>query len=37
MEAKEILKNLIKFDTYKDKENKEIMNYMQRLLEEKRF
>lgn len=37
MQAKEILKNLVQFDTYKDKENQEIMNYIQGLLEEKGF
>ena len=37
MLAKEILKNLIKFDTYEDNENQEIMNYIQEILEEKEF
>lgn len=37
MKAKEILKNLVQFDTYKDKENEEIMNYIQEILEEKGF
>ena len=37
MLAKEILKNLIKFDTYEDTENQEIMNYIQEILEEKGF
>ncbi len=37
METKEILRNLIKFDTCKDKENNEIMDYIQALLEEKGF
>lgn len=33
MQAKDILKELIKFDTYKDVENKEIMDYIQKTLE----
>lgn len=37
MQAKEILKELVKFDTYKDKENQDIMNYIQGNLEEKGF
>lgn len=37
MQAKEILKELIKYDTFKDKENLEIMNYIQGILEEKGF
>lgn len=37
MQAKEILKKLIKFNTYKDNENQEIMNYIQEILEEKGF
>lgn len=37
MKVKEILKNLVQFDTYKDKENEEIMNYIQEILEEKGF
>ena len=37
MECKEILKELIKFDTYKDKQNKEIMDYIQEVLEKKDF
>ena len=37
MIAKEILKELIRFDTYKDKENKKIMDYIQKLLIEKGF
>lgn len=37
MQAKEILKNLIKFNTYKDNENKEIIDYIQKLLDEKGF
>lgn len=37
MQLREILKNLVKFDTYKDKENQEIMNYIQGLLEKKGF
>ena len=37
MEAKEILKELIKFDTYKDKENQQIMTYIQEILETKGF
>lgn len=37
MESKEILKNLVQFDTYKDKENKRIMNYIQQILERKGF
>ncbi len=35
MQAKDILKNLIQFDTYKDKENKKIMNYIQDVLEKR--
>lgn len=37
MEAKEILKDLVRFDTCYDKENTEIMDYIQRLLERKNF
>ena len=37
MQAKDILKELIKFDTYKDVENKEIMDYIQKLLVGKKF
>lgn len=37
MQAKEILENLVRFNTYKDKENKEIMDYIQKLLIEKGF
>lgn len=37
MQLKEILRNLIKFDTYKDNENQKIMNYIQELLKEKGF
>lgn len=37
MQAKDILKNLIQFDTYKDKENERIMNYIQDVLEKKGF
>jgi len=37
MQAKEILKELIKYDTFKDKENLEIMKYIQGILEEKGF
>ena len=37
MEAKDILKELIKFDTYKDKENEKIMNYIEKLLIDKGF
>ncbi len=35
--AKEILRNLISYDTYEDKQNEEIINYIQTLLEGKRF
>ena len=37
MQAKEILKELIKYDTFKDRENLEIMKYIQGILEEKGF
>lgn len=37
MQAKDILKELIQFDTYKDKENSRIMNYIQDVLEKKGF
>ena len=37
MQAKEILKNLVRFNTYKDKENREIMDYIQKLLIGKGF
>ena len=37
MELNQILKKLVKFDTYKDKENKEIINYIQEILERKGF
>lgn len=37
MQSKEILKNLVQFDTYKDKENGRIMNYIQQILEKKGF
>ena len=37
MQAKDILKELIKFDTYKDVENKEIMDYIQKTLEQEGF
>ena len=37
MKAKEILKDLVRFDTYKDNQNKEIMDYIQELLKEKGF
>lgn len=37
MQVKEILRNLIKFDTYKDNENQKIINYIQEILEEKGF
>ena len=35
MQAKEILKELIKYDTFNDRENHEIINYIQGILEEK--
>jgi len=37
MSAKEILKDLIGFDTVKDKDNKDIMNYIEQLLKNKGF
>ena len=37
MQAKDILKELIKFDTYKDAENKEIMDYIQKTLKQEEF
>lgn len=37
MQSKDILKNLVQFDTYKDKENEGIMNYIQQILERKGF
>ncbi len=37
MEVKEILKDLIKYDTYKDKENQQIINYIQEILKTKGF
>ncbi len=37
MEATDILRNLIKFDTYEDKENEQIINYIQKLLQQKGF
>ena len=37
MQAKEILKNLVKYNTYKDKENREIMDYIRKLVVEKGF
>lgn len=36
MQTKEILKELVSFNTIKDKQNEEIMNYIQKLLETKR-
>ena len=37
MQSKEILRNLVQFDTYKDKENEKITNYIQQILEKKGF
>ncbi len=37
MQSKEILKKLVQFDTYKDKENEEIINYIQEILAKKGF
>lgn len=37
MQSKEILRNLVQFDTYKDKENEKIINYIQQILEKKGF
>lgn len=37
MQAKEILENLVRFNTYKDKENREIMDYIKKLLIGKAF
>ena len=37
MEKYEILKNLVKFNTIKDKENEGIINYIEELLKEKGF
>lgn len=37
MEAKDILKDLIMFNTIKDKENKKIVNYIEELLKNKGF
>lgn len=37
MKTKEILKKLIEFNTINDKENKEILDFIQNLLEEKGF
>lgn len=37
MSAKDILKELIKFDTVKDQQNEEIMNYIEQLLKTKGF
>ena len=37
METKQILKELVEFNTYKDKDNKEIMNYIEELLQYKGF
>ena len=35
MQTKEILKELVSFNTIKDNQNEEIMNYIQKLLEVK--
>lgn len=37
MQAKDILKELVKFNTYKDKENVEIINYIENILKKKGF
>ena len=37
MDAKEILKKLVSFNTVEDKENKEIMNYVKEYLEDLKF
>jgi acetylornithine deacetylase len=37
MEAKDILKKLVEYDTYKDNKNKEILDYIQNLLIQKGF
>lgn len=37
MEVKQILKDLVKFNTINDKENKEIINYIERILKNKGF
>lgn len=37
MEAKQILKDLVKFNTINDKENKEIINYIENLLKNRGF
>lgn len=37
MSAKDILKDLVKFNTIKDKDNKEIINYIEKLLKSKGF
>ena len=37
MQAKDILKNLIKFNTYRDIKNREIIDYIQKLLDQKGF
>lgn len=37
MQTKEILKELVSFNTIKDKQNREIMDYIQKLLETKGF
>lgn len=37
MNAKDILKDLVGFDTVKDKQNKEIINYIEQLLKNKGF
>ena len=37
MQTKEILKELVSFNTIKDNQNEEIMNYIQKLLEAKGF
>ena len=37
MQTKEILKELVSFNTIKDNQNEEIMNYIQKLLEAKRW
>ena len=37
MSAKDILKELVKFNTVKDKDNKEIINYIEKILKSKGF
>lgn len=37
MEAKEILKDLVSYNTIKDKENKEIMDYIEVYLKDYNF